>query len=329
MSNLSSKHIIGAVASVAAVFAAGAAFGQSPAFPTRPITIVVPYAAGGSGDVLARMFGEAVGRELGQSVVIDNRTGANGSIGANFVARSKPDGYTLLAMATTHTILPSLEKDLPYQLQRDLEPVFGITELPQVVVVNGKAGARSLQDLANVAKAAPNGLNLGSSGSGTLSHLTSLQILRYLNLKATHVPYRGLAPAAQAILGNQVHFAVLNVPEVLEAARAGEMRALAVTSEKRLPYMPDVPTVVELGIPETVSASWNAFLAPVGTPVAVLDRLHGAFAKAVTDPQVQERIGRVRVTIRTMSRPQVAAHIQSEMDRWRKVIEQNQIKADN
>ena len=306
-----------------------AAAAQAPAFPTRPITIVVPYAAGGSGDVLARMFGEAVGRELGQSVVIDNRTGANGAIGATFVARAKPDGYTLLAMATTHTILPSLEKDLPYQIQRDLEPVFGITELPQVVVTNGKAGARSLQELVTVAKASTAGLNMGSSGSGTLSHLTSLLVMRHLGLQATHVPYRGLAPAAQAILGNQVHFAVLNVPEVLEATRAGEMRALAVTTEKRLAYMPDVPTVVELGIPETVSASWNAFLAPAGTPVAVLDRLHGAFVKAVADPQVQERVGRVRVTIRTMTRPQVAAHMQSEIDRWRKVVEQNQIKADN
>lgn len=315
-----------ASALVAFVAASPVAQAQTAGFPSRPITVVVPFAAGGTADVVARVLGEKVAVDLGQPVMVDNRSGGNGIIGAQAVARAKPDGHTLLQISTTHVILPSLQQDMPYDWKKDLVPLYGNTEVPQVITVSGKSTIRSMADLAATAKSLPDGLNYASGGTGTLGHLTSVLVVQNLKVKATHVPFRGLSPAAQAVLGEQAHFATLNVPEVLELARAGSLRLLAVTSEQRLPYLPEVPTLKELGFSEPVSVSWTANLVPASTPPDVIDRLQKAYAKASADPAVRERLGKMGVQLRTLNGPELGQFMLEQEARWRRVIADHRIK---
>ncbi|HSV83073.1 MAG TPA: tripartite tricarboxylate transporter substrate binding protein [Ramlibacter sp.] len=320
------RTAIAAVLAAAAFGAAPAALAQTAGFPGKPITVVVPFAAGGTADVVARVFGEKVGAELGQPVLVDNRAGGNGIIGAQAVARARPDGYTILQVSTTHVILPSLQANLPYDWKKDLVPLFGNTEVPQVITVSGKSNIRTMADLAAAGKATPDGLNYASGGTGTLGHLTSALVVQNMKIKATHVAYRGLSPAAQAVLGEQAHFATLNVPEVLELAKAGSLRLLAVTSEHRLPYLPEVPTLKELGFSEPISVSWTANLVPANTPPEVIERLQKAYAKAAADPAVRERLGKLGVELRSLNGPELGRFMSEQEARWRRVVEDNKIK---
>lgn len=320
-----------ALAAASWLVIASAAQAQPAAFPTRPVSLIVPWGAGGTADVVARVLAERMSGDLGQPVLVENRPGANGTIGAQAVARAKPDGHTLLSISTTHTIVPTLLKEAPpYDILRDFALVFGTTEVPQVVIVNGKSNIRSMADLQALGKATAGGINYGSSGSGTLSHLTSVRLLQDLKLEGTHAPYKGLGPLTQAVLGNQIVFATVNVSEVVELAKAGNLRVLGVTSEQRLPSLPDVPTLSEQGlVKDLVATSWTAYVAPANTPAAVVDRLQAAFVKAAADPGVQERVGKLGVQIKSKSRAELAGHLQDQTERWRRLIEQNQIKADN
>ena len=324
------KTACAAVLALTACFVVGGTAQAQPApYPTKPITIIVPFGAGGTADVLARTLAEKIGAELGQSVIVDNRTGAGGVIGAQAAARSRPDGYTLLSISTAHVILPGLQKNLPYDLERDFTPVFGVSEVAQAVTVNGKSNIRSIADLAATAKSMPSGINYGSGGTGSLSHLTGARLVQELKASATHVPYRGLSGAAQAVLSNQVQFALLNLPEVIELAKSGDLRLLGVTSDQRLSYLPDVPTLAEQGFADMTSASWTAYVAPANTPSGVTDRLYDAFAKAVNDPGVQERLGKLGVAIRARNGAEVARYMNNESARWRRVIDDNHIKLEN
>lgn len=318
-----------ALAIAGLVAAATVAQAQTAPFPSKPITVIVPFAAGGTADVVARVLGEKVGADLGQPVMVDNRAGGNGIIGAQAAARARPDGHTVLQVSTTHVILPSLRQDMPYDWKKDLVSLIGTTEVPQVITVSGKSSIRSMAELAAAAKALPDGLNYASGGTGTLGHLTSVLVAQNLKVKATHVAYRGLAPAAQAVLGEQAHFATLNVPEVLELAKAGSLRLLAVTSDQRLPYLPEVPTLKELGFTEPVSVSWTANLVPANTPPEVIDRLQKAYAKASADPAVRERLGKIGVQLRTLTGPELGRFMSEQEVRWRRVIEDNKIKLEN
>jgi tripartite-type tricarboxylate transporter receptor subunit TctC len=297
-----------------------------PAFPTKTVTMVVPFAPGGTSDVVARILAEKLSTVLGQSVVVDNRSGADGILGAQSVAKAPPDGHTLLQISTTHVILPSLRQDLPYDWKRDLTPVYGQMGVPQLLVVNAASKVQSTKDLAALAKSRPGGVNYGSGGAGTLGQLTSLLIYRGLNAPANHIPYRGLAPAMQALMGEQIESAVLNFPETLPIIKGGKLRALAITSEQRSPELPDVPTLKELGFAEPVAASWTAILAPAGTPERTVRILHDAYAKAASDPDVKQRLKQLGVEHRAMDPPELQRFLNAEEARWRDVITKHGVR---
>ena len=307
----------------------GTAQAQSAPFPTKPVTLVVPFAAVGTADVVARVLAEKVSADLGQSVLVDNRTGGGGLIGAQAVARARPDGYTLLQISTAHVILAGLRQDLPYDLKHDFAPVFGTSAVPQALAVNAKSNTRSIPDLVATAKSMAGGINYSTGGTGSLSHLTSARLVQALKVNATPVPYRGLSGAAQAVLGNQVQFTIVNIPDVIELANSGDLRLLAVTSEQRLPNLPNVPTMAELGFPDLTSASWTSYLAPAGTPSDTIDRLYTAFAKAASDAGVQERLGKLGVVTRARNGAELGRFMNDESGRWRRIIEENQIKLEN
>jgi len=298
------------------------------AFPTGPVKLIVPYGAGGVGDVVARIVGEKAGADLGQPIVIDNRSGGNGIIGAQAAKQAKPDGYTLLLMATGHVILPSLQQ-VPYDWTRDFTPVFGITATPLVFAVRGKSDLRTIADLAKLAKATPSGLNYASGGAGSVSHLAAARLVRELKINGTHVAFRGFSPAVQALLGDQVHFICATVADVIELTRSGDFRLLGVTAEKRQPLLPNVPTMKEQGLGDFYAASWNAYLAPAGTRPEAVERLNKALAKAAADPGVQEKLGKLGVSVMARSRGELEAFLKDEAARWRKVIVDNAIKVEN
>jgi tripartite-type tricarboxylate transporter receptor subunit TctC len=297
-------------------------------FPDAPVRVIVPYGAGGTGDMVARIVGEKAGAELGQAVIIDNRSGGNGIIGAQVASKAKPDGYTLMFMATGHLILPNVQH-VPYDWQKDFTPVFGTTATPLVIAVSSKSSIKSFADLVSVAKTAPNGLNYASGGAGSVSHLAAARLIKELKINGTHVPFRGFNPAVQALLGQQVNFICATVADVVELAKAGNVRLLGVTSEKRQPLLPDVPTMKEQGFADFNASSWNAYMAPAGTPPEAITRLNAAFAKATADKSVQERLGSLGVSVMAKNRDELQKFMKDEEARWRKVIEDNAIKMEN
>ncbi|HSV83084.1 MAG TPA: tripartite tricarboxylate transporter substrate binding protein [Ramlibacter sp.] len=297
-------------------------------FPSAPVKVIVPYGAGGVGDVVARIVGEKVSADLGQPVVIENRAGGNGIIGAQAVKQAKPDGYTLMLMATGHVILPSLQQ-VPYDWAKDFSPVYGVTATPLVFAVRAKSNLHSITDLVNLAKATPKGLNYASGGSGSISHLAAAKLVRDLKINGTHVAFRGFSPAVQALLGDQVHFVCATVADVIELTKSGDFRLLGVTAENRQPLLPQVPTMKEQGFGDFYAASWNAYLAPAGTPPEALDRLNKAFVKAVAEPGVQERLAKLGVSPVSKNRAELDRFLKDEAVRWRKVIEENGIKGEN
>lgn len=316
------------LAGATATALAGAAMAQSAPFPNMPIRVVVPFAPGGTGDVVARILGDRAGAELGQPMIIENRSGANGVVGAQFVARARPDGHTLLRMATAHVILPSLQQ-LPYDWERDLVPVFGVTATPLVFAVRGNSGIRSFEDLAALARARQGGVDYASGGAGSVSHLAAITLVKALNIRATHIPYRGFAGAVEALRGDQVHLICVTVADVIEMTRSGDFRLLGVAAARRQAELPDAPTMAELGFADFVASSWNAYLAPAGTPASVVARLFEAFSKASGDPAVQQQFARLSVQTISMSQPDLLRFLREEAARWRRVVEENAIRLEN
>ncbi|VTU45324.1 Argininosuccinate lyase (plasmid) [Variovorax sp. SRS16] len=302
--------------------------GAAGEFPNAPIRVIVPYGAGGTGDMVARIVGENAGAELGKAIIIENRSGANGIIGAQVASKAKPDGYTLMFMATGHVILPNVQS-VPYDWHKDFTPVFGITATPLVIAVNAKSGIKSFADLVAVGKKAPNGLNYASGGAGSVSHLAAARLVRDLKINGTHVPFRGFSPAVQALLGDQVNFICATVADVIELSKSGNVRLLGVTAEKRQPLLPDVPTMKEQGFADFYASSWNAYVAPTGTPPEAIERLNAAFAKATADAGVQERLGSLGVSVMPKNRSELVKFMNDEEARWHKVIKDNAIKLEH
>ncbi|HSV83074.1 MAG TPA: tripartite tricarboxylate transporter substrate binding protein [Ramlibacter sp.] len=320
-------------AGLALAFAAAAVPGaavaqQQAAFPNAPLKVIVPFAAGGLSDVVARVLGEKVGAELGQPVVVENRVGAGGAIGTKAVIAAKPDGLTLLSMSAANAILPLLQENV-YDWERELVPVIGIGSVPYAIAVNAKSNIRSLNDLVAAAKATQGGINYASGGQGSPSHLAPARLVSELRVNATHVPYSGLAGAVQALLGNQVQFICATTADVTKLVKSGDLRLLAVTSEQRLPELADTPTMAELGFADFYPSTWYAFLVPARTPAAVVERLHGAFAKSASDPGVQERLRGLGLTITLRSGPELGRFMREDVARWRRVIQDNNIKLAN
>jgi tripartite-type tricarboxylate transporter receptor subunit TctC len=308
----------------AAWFVAGAS-AQDPSYPSRPIKLIVPFPAGGSSDILGRILAEKVGAELGQTVIVDNRSGGNTVIGTQAATTSKPDGYTILQVTPNAIIVASLQKNLPYDLERAFTPVIGVGAVPLLLVVPGVSNIRSVADLIAAAKSTQ-GTTYASGGVGSLGHLAAAWFAREAKITATHVPYRGVAPAIQDLLGKRVGFMFVSSLEGMQVAKTGGVRVLAVTAEQRLPTLPDVPTMAELGYANFTPAVWYGFLVPANTPPRVVDRLYNAIAKAANDPGVQARLGDLGLQVKVRSGKDFGKQMHDESLRWRRVVDENQIK---
>lgn len=298
------------------------------ACPARFIKMIVPNPAGGVGDLIGRALGEKVSAELGQSVVIENRSGATTVIGTEVVARAKPDGCTILSLTASGVVVSVLQEKLPYNLERDLTPIISVGSFPMVLAVPVGSKLNSFADLV-AAITSTDGITYASGGAGTLAHLSAVQLIKELNGTGNHIPYRGNNDAIQGLLGNHVQMFFPSTAEALPLANSGKIQLLGVTSEERLPTLPDVPTMKELGFAEFNPRLWYAFLAPANTPANIVSRLHDAFAKAITDPSVRERLTALGFSIDVKDPATVSVFMKEEAARWGKVIKDNNITVVN
>jgi len=318
-----------ALCTLGACFAAFAAGVSAQAYPTKPIRIVVPFPAGGTTDVLARAAAQKLAETLGQPAVVDNRPGAGGNIGAELVAKSAPDGYTLL-MGTvgTHAINPGLYPKLPYDHVKDFAPVILVAGVPNVLVINPALPVNSVPELIAYAKANPGKLNFASSGNGTSIHLSAELFKTMAGVQMTHVPYKGSAPALQDLVGGQVQLMFDNLPSSLALIKGGKLKALAVTSGARAAALPDVPTLAESGLPGFEASSWFGLLAPTGTPSSVIAKLNGEIAKWLATPEAKEKLLAQGANAAGGTAEEFAQFIAAETAKWQKVVKESGAKVD-
>ena len=313
------RTILRALGALAVAFAANV-HAQAP-YPNHPVRIVVPFPAGGTTDILARATAQKLTETLGQPFVVENRPGAAGNIGAEIVAKSPPDGYTML-MGTvgTHAINASLYEKMPYDHVKDFVPVVLVAGVPNVLVVHPSVPAKSVQELIAYAKANPGKLNFASSGSGTSIHLSGELFKTMTGVSMQHVPYKGSAPALADLTGGQVQLMFDNLPSALPLIKAGKLRALAVTSLARASALPDVPTVAESGLPGFEASSWFGVLAPVGTPNDVVKKLNGEIAAWLASPDAKEKLAAQGAIAAGGTPDTFVTHIAAESAKWAKVV---------
>jgi tripartite-type tricarboxylate transporter receptor subunit TctC len=298
-------------------------------WPSRPITYVVPFAAGGTTDVLARVIGNKLGPALGTTVVVDNKPGAGGNIGSDFVAKAAPDGYTILGgTISSHAINVSLYPSIPYDPIKSFQPVTLIGTLPNVLVVNASSPYQTLKDVIGAAKAKPGALTFGSSGNGTSQHLSGELFQSMTGAKMLHIPYKGSAPSMQALLGQQVDLVFENILAAVPLIQSGKVRALAVTSGTRASSLPDVPTLSEAGLPGYEIVSWQAVFAPAGTPQPVVQRLATEIGKIINDPEVKSRLAGLGVEPSGAGPAELGTLQKSEVAKWAKLIKASNIKVE-
>ncbi len=301
---------------------------QAQPYPTRPIRLVVPQSPGGSTDQVARPLALKLGEALGQPVVIDNRAGAGSVIGTDIVAKAAPDGYTLLVVAASFTISPSLYKQLPYDAARDFAPVTLLSSFPNVLVVNPALPVASVAELVSWLKKNPGKANYSSSGVGTGTHL-SMELFKHLTgTDLTHVPYKGGAPSISALLAGEVQVTLATISTALPHVRTGRLRALAVTSRRRVGALPEVPALDESGVPGYEYASWIGLLAPAKTPRAIVEKLGAEAARAVRTPEMKAILALEAAEPVGNSPDEFAAQIREELVRWSKLVAAAGIKAD-
>jgi tripartite-type tricarboxylate transporter receptor subunit TctC len=298
-------------------------------FPAKTVRIVVPFAAGGAIDIIVRTSGQQLSKEIGQTVIIDNRPGAGGNIGAEIVAKSTADGYTLVAgTSATHGVNPTLYAKLPFDARRDFAPVAHIAGVPNVLVVTPASGIRSLEDLIKQARANPGRLSFGSAGSGTSLHLAGELLRGEARIDLLHVPYKGAAPANTDLLGGQITMMFSTVPVALPLIRSGKLLALAVTAKNRHFALPDVPTFGELGYPSVESETWTGLFAPAATPREVVNMLAQAMERALREKAVVELLRQQGADPQFMGPEAFGRYVESEISRWSAVVRAAGIKLD-
>jgi len=316
-------------ASALALAAAGLALSgaaMAQAWPAKPITLVVPFPSGGTTDVLARALGDQLSKSLGQPVIVENRPGAGATVGADYVAKNKPDGYTLLMGAVHHTIATSVYKKLPYSFEKDLAPVAPVAMVPNVLVINAaKTPAKNVSELVALAKRASPEFAYGSNGNGTAQHLIGTQFQAATGAPLLHVPYKGSGPLTTDLLGGQVTMSFDTLTPVLQHIKSGKLRALAVTTAKRSSVLPDVPTLEEAGLKGFDIGTWFGVMAPVATPEPVVTRLNAEIVKIVKSPDFQQRMQAIGAEPMTSTPKEFARRIQDETVKFAKLVKDGKV----
>jgi tripartite-type tricarboxylate transporter receptor subunit TctC len=306
----------------AAVLALGlAGVAQSQDYPSQPVKLVVPFPAGGGTDALARWFAKGLEAKFGQPFVVENRAGSGTTLGAGFVARAAPDGYTImLGTSSTYAIAPNVYKKVPFDL-KDFAPIALVAEVPFVLVVNPSLPVKSVMELVALVKSKPGAMSYASAGIGTQHHVNAELLKTLTGIEMTHVPYRGGGPALQDIIAGHVPIYFGDVSTVMPLARAGKVRALALTIAQRLEAFPEVPTMHEAGITNYNASAWQAFVAPAGTPPAIVARLNQALLEVVKSQETQKRFLELGLRPLTSTPDELGAFMKSELLRWGKVVE--------
>lgn len=302
-------------------------FGQT--WPVKPVKFIVPYPPGGTVDPLARLLGAKLVEPLGQPFVVENRPGAGGLVGTGAAAKSPSDGYTFLFVFDGHAVNPALVANIPFDTLKDFAPVMLVGTAPYAIVTHPSKPYRSFVEVVKAAKAKPDAVSIGSIGNGTLGHLTVALAQQVGGFRLNHIPYKGGGPMTQDMLGGQIDLGIGSVALLTPHVRSGKMRAVATTGEKRSPVLPDVPTLIEQGIPGVTALAWWGILAPAGTPKPILDRFHSELQKALNLPDVKKTLSESLGMELVVSTPeQLQKFIVGEMQRWGKVVRENNIKAD-
>lgn len=314
---------------LAAFCGIAAAQGSTAPYPSRPITLIVPAAPGGTTDISARMLAEPLGKALGQSVVVDNRGGGNGAIAALAVKRAEPDGYTLLMQYSGyHVITPHVSKQKPQWAAEDFRAVANVLSAPQVVVVRDSVPAKTMAELIAYAKTNPGKMTYASSGNGSLQHVTGAMLEQQAGIQLTHVPYKGTGPALQDLLGGQVDMTFGTPPPFMQHIASGKLRALAVTGKTRLGSLPNVPTAAEAGLPKLDATSWFALFAPAKTPPPIVDRLSSEIAKLMATPAFQQKAAELGAAADYMDPKKLGDFSIAELARWGEVVKASKIEGD-
>ena len=308
---------------VAAVLSTTGAIAQS--FPSKPITLIVPFPAGGTTDVLARALGERLSRSWGQPVIVDNRPGVGATLGASMVAKSKADGYTLLIGAVHHTIATSVYPKLTYDFQKDFAPITVIAMVPNVLAVNPRVPAKNVAELVALAKAQPGKLSYGSNGNGTAQHLIGTQFGNMTRAQILHVPYKGSGPLATNLLGGQISMSFDTITPVLPHIKAGKLTALAVTMDKRSPALPDVPTLDEAGLKGFNLGTWFGVLAPAATPKDVVTKLNTEMVKIIHSPEFRQKMEEIGANPIGNTTEQMAKQISEETQKFSKLVKEGKV----
>ncbi|MDQ0568884.1 tripartite-type tricarboxylate transporter receptor subunit TctC [Variovorax paradoxus] len=306
-----------------------AAFAQTANWPEKPVTIVVPFPAGGSTDMVARAMALQMQTKFGQTFLVDNKPGATGTIGAGFVKRAAPDGYTLLVSSLgAFVVTPHLQKSVPYDATKDFDYISVPVQAPNVLVASPGQKARTVAEVIAELKANPGKVSFASSGNGSSDHLSAEVFWQQTQTEGLHIPYKGGAPAINDLLGNQVNFSFQNVNAVLQHIKAGKLHAIAVTGDKRSPVLPNVPTLAEAGVKGAEVYSWQGLAAPKGLPPAVKEKLAAAAIAAINDPEVKKRMVEQGLEIVASTPAEFTAFQAREWTRWKTLIETRKITAD-
>jgi len=323
------RRMLAAIAALcAALGVVTAAQAQGQAFPNKPIKIVVPYPPGGANDIVSRLLAQKLQDQFGQPVVVENRPGASGNTGADAVAKSPADGYTLILVTTGHSIAPSLYAKLPYDITSDLVPVSTLISGPMLVLTNPSGKYKTMADLIAFAKAKPGQLNYGSAGNGSTTHLSAELIAHTAGVKFNHIPYKGSAPAMTDVMGGNADMVMDLMLSSVPHVKAGKLRAIAITSANRHPSLPDVPTLGESGFKGMELAVWNGLMVPARTPKDVIARLNAEIRKAMASADLELRINEQGFDVLTGTPEQFSALLKAEMARWATVVKASGAKAD-
>jgi len=305
--------------------AAGVGGAWAQAWPAKPISLIVPFPAGGTTDVLARALAEKLTLSLGQTVIVESKPGAGATLGADYVAKSRPDGYTLLVGAVHHTIASSVYKKLPYDFEKDLAPITTIALVPNVLVVNAATPAKNVAELVALLKAKPGGYNFGSNGNGTAQHLIGTQFQNQTGTEMAHIPYKGSGPLGTDLLGGQVTMSFDTVTPVLQHIKSGKLRALAVTTAKRSSALPDVPTLEEAGLKGFNIGTWFGVLAPAATPKEIVVRLNAEMVKIIQSAEFRKRMAEIGAEPVGDSTAQMAVQIRNETEKFAKIVKESKM----